>query len=43
VARTINAGKYAEAEKMLENGTPYTRASQDVGVAIQKLKKLAIA
>lgn len=41
VARHINAGRYEEAERMLENGTPYAIASRDVGVAVQRLKKLA--
>lgn len=42
VAREINAGRYAEADKMLDNGTAYARTSQEVGVAIQKLKKLVV-
>lgn len=41
VARTINAGKLAEAEAMLGVGTPYALASSAVGVAINKLKKEA--
>jgi hypothetical protein len=41
VARTINSKKYAEAEAMLSVGTPYTTASNAVGVAIMRLKKEA--
>lgn len=41
VARTINLGKYAEAEAMLNVGTPYTTASNAVGIAISRLKKEA--
>lgn len=41
VARTINAGKYAEAEAMLNAGSSYTTASSAVGIAITRLKKEA--
>lgn len=38
VAQTINAKDYAEAESMLENGTRYTNAANEVTAAIMKLK-----
>jgi methyl-accepting chemotaxis protein len=41
VATAINAKKYAEAEAMIANGTPYTSASNEVGIAIIRLKKEA--
>lgn len=41
VAKTINAGKYNEAEAMLATGKSYANASNEVGVAIIKLKKEA--
>ncbi len=41
VATTINSKKYAEAETMLNAGTPYTAASNAVGSAIMRLKKEA--
>lgn len=41
VARTINSRKYAEAEAMLNAGTPYSTASSAVGIAISRLKKEA--
>lgn len=41
IAQTINAKKYTEAEIMLNNGTPYTLASNEVGTAITRLKKEA--
>ena len=41
VAGTINAGKYAEAEAMIEGGTPFSTASSAVGVAIIGLRKEA--
>lgn len=41
VAATINAGKYSQAESMLEAGTPYSGASSQVGVAILALRKEA--
>jgi methyl-accepting chemotaxis protein len=39
IAHTINAKKYTEAEAMLNAGTPYAMASNEVGIAITKLKK----
>jgi methyl-accepting chemotaxis protein len=39
VARAINARNYAEAEAMIGGGTPYSRVSSAVGVAIMALKK----
>jgi methyl-accepting chemotaxis protein len=39
VAEVINAGDYTKAEQLLANGGGYARASQELGVAIQKLKK----
>ena len=41
VAQAINAQKFAEAEAMMNAGTPYTAASSAVGVAILQLKKEA--
>jgi methyl-accepting chemotaxis protein len=41
VAGLINAGKYAEAEAALGNGTAYSSASVEVGVALIALKKAA--
>lgn len=41
VAKTINAGKYTEAEAMLATGKNYANASSAVGVAIMRLKKEA--
>jgi methyl-accepting chemotaxis protein len=41
VAKTINAGKYAEAEAMLAGGTPYSAASSAIGVAVLALRKEA--
>jgi methyl-accepting chemotaxis protein len=41
VAGLINAGKYAEAETALSNGTAYASASSEVGVAFIALKKAA--
>ena len=41
VAQAINSKKYAEAEAMMNAGTPYTAASSAVGVAIMQLKKEA--
>ena len=39
VAKAINAKQYDIAEAMLGSGTGYTRASNEVGVAITHLKK----
>jgi len=39
VALAINSEKFAEAEAMLANGTPFARASMDVSVALTKLRK----
>jgi Chemoreceptor zinc-binding domain len=39
IATTINQGKYAEAEAMLNGGTPYAAASSAVGGAVLGLKK----
>ncbi|MCK6413915.1 MAG: CZB domain-containing protein [Azonexus sp.] len=41
VAGLINAGKYAQAEAALGNGTAYASASSEVGVALIALKKAA--
>ncbi|MBC3861549.1 CZB domain-containing protein [Undibacterium jejuense] len=41
VASAINEKKYTEAEAMIEAGTPYTKASSAIGVAILHLKKEA--
>jgi methyl-accepting chemotaxis protein len=41
VAKSINSGKYAEAEAMLNGGTPYSAASSAVGAAIISLRKEA--
>ncbi len=41
VALLINAGKYPQAEAALNNGTAYTNASSDLGVALIGLKKAA--
>ena len=41
VATKINAGRYSEAEAMLGADTPYTTASNAVGVAIIGLRKQA--
>lgn len=41
VAKTINAKKYQVAEAMLNSGTPYSDASNEVGIAIIGLKKEA--
>lgn len=38
VARQINAGDLAGAERNLGSGTPFTQASQSVAVAIRRLK-----
>ena len=38
VAKTINAGNYAEASAMLGSNTPYRAASNNVVVAIAALK-----
>lgn len=39
VATTINSKKLDEASKMIDVGTPFTAASNAVGVAINALKK----
>lgn len=39
VAGAINAGDYVNAEKMLDAGTPYSKASSAVVTAILALKK----
>ena len=39
VARVINDGDYEAAEKMLEAGGAYARASGDAGAAIVQLKR----
>lgn len=41
VASAINAGKYTEAEAMLAATSPYTAASNAVGVAILGLRREA--
>ena len=39
VASAINAKKYAEAEAMIDGGTPYHTISCAVGTAIMRLKR----
>jgi methyl-accepting chemotaxis protein len=39
VARAINAGDYAGAERQLEAGTPFSVASSAVAVAVRRLKR----
>lgn len=39
VAAQINAGKFEEAETMLNTGTPYMTASNEAGTAIMSLKR----
>jgi methyl-accepting chemotaxis protein len=39
VASVINDGKYPEAQKMLDIGTPYAQASNEVVFAISALKR----
>ena len=41
VAAAINAGRYAEADTMLGADTAYSRASNEVAVALRRLKKEA--
>jgi methyl-accepting chemotaxis protein len=41
VARTINSGKYSEAEAMLGAGSAYVDASTAVAVAIMSLRREA--
>jgi methyl-accepting chemotaxis protein len=41
IASAINAQKFAEAERMLNAGTPYAQVSSDLGVSILRLKKEA--
>jgi methyl-accepting chemotaxis protein len=41
VARAINAKNFKEAESMLNAGTSYTNASNEVGAAILQLKREA--
>lgn len=40
VAKTINAGDYAAATRMLEAGTPYVAATNAVGAAIHGLRRV---
>jgi len=40
IARLINAGQYAQAEKALGNGTPYAQAAAAVAASVVHLKKL---
>jgi len=39
IATTINAKKYQEADRMLAGGSPFSNASNDVGIAVMRLKK----
>ncbi|MDO9161278.1 MAG: methyl-accepting chemotaxis protein [Methylococcaceae bacterium] len=39
IANTINAKKYQEADRMLAGGSPFSNASNDVGIAVMRLKK----
>ena len=39
VATAINSGKLAEAESMLAADSPYARASNEVALALRRLKK----
>ncbi len=41
VAEAINAKNYAEAESMLEDGSHFTNASNEVSIAIMNLKSEA--
>ncbi len=41
VARTVNAGKYPEADNMLSSGTEFMQASSAVAAAIHALKREA--
>jgi methyl-accepting chemotaxis protein len=41
IASLINAGKYAEAEAALGNGTAYASASLQLGAALISLRKAA--
>lgn len=41
IARAINNGDYAGAERQLEAGTPFSDASSTVAVAIRRLKREA--
>ena len=43
IAQAINAGRYAEAELMLNGNSPYANASSTVGAAILRLKKETVA
>jgi hypothetical protein len=42
IVALINTGKYDEAARALESGTPYSRASQDFLSALSALKLAAI-
>lgn len=39
VAREVNGGRFAQAEKLLEAGSAFAGASTDVGMAINALKR----
>ena len=39
IAAAINAERFSEAEKMIDNGTPYTIASQSVRESIMQFQK----
>jgi methyl-accepting chemotaxis protein len=41
VATVINAGRYDEADAMLGADSPYAQASNEVAMAIRRLKKEA--
>ncbi len=41
IASAINAQKYTEAETMLSGSSPFSAVSNEVGVAIMRLKKEA--
>lgn len=43
VAREVNAARYAQAEKLLDAGSAFAKASTDVGVAIGALKRDLLA
>jgi hypothetical protein len=42
VARAINSGDYAGAERQLDAGSPFAEASSAVAVAVRRLKREAL-
>jgi len=43
LAQQINGGQYAHAETMLHDGSPYTEASIELGIAISRLREQVCA